>query len=87
MRALGDVDLPIPADSQHWRLELKAPLVAGVVLEDAHLRTSAGLDDRRRLSANSSSHILVVRVDVFSSRGERLIIAVQVTTCLCSRGQ
>ena len=72
--------LPLPSGGEHRRLELEAPLVASVVLEDAHLRAVGGLDERRVLGADSSYHVGVVAWQGKSLDGE--VIVVEVTTRL-----
>ena len=54
--------LPLPARRESGRLEVEAPLVAHVVVEEAHLGAVGGLDKRRLDCAHGRVDVEVVRV-------------------------
>lgn len=54
--------LPLPARRERGRLEVEAPLVAHVVVEDAHLGGVSALDQRRLDCSDGLVEVKVVRV-------------------------
>ena len=54
--------LPLPARRERGRLEVEAPLVAHVVVEDAHLGGVSALDQRRLHRTNGLVEVEIVRV-------------------------